>query len=91
MRFVMESQRSIKNIVSIEGKGLHSGKISKVTLKPAQTDKGVYFKRVDLENIPVLQVDSSLTGQTSRNTTIEKNGVSISTIEHLMATLRAFG
>lgn len=86
----MDSQRSIKNIVSIEGRGLHSGKLSKVTLKPAGVDKGVYFKRIDLENMPILKADCDLTGQTSRNTTIEKNGVSISTIEHLMATLRAF-
>ena len=89
LQAVMGNQRSIKNIVSIEGKGLHSGKLSKVTLKPAGVDAGVFFRRVDLEHSPLLEASCRLTGKTSRNTTIEKDNISISTIEHLMAALRA--
>ncbi|MBR1769529.1 MAG: bifunctional UDP-3-O-[Bacteroidales bacterium] len=87
----MRRQKTIKNEVNIEGKGLHSGKLSHVTLKPASENKGILFRRVDLESKTEIPAKAEFIGKTARNTTIEKDGVSVSTIEHLMATLSAFG
>ncbi len=83
-------QKTIKNTVTIEGKGLHSGLLAKVVLKPAKEDSGIYFNVVKDGQEHIIPADAKYVGQTARNTTIEKNGVKVSTIEHLMATLRAF-
>ncbi|MBO6118320.1 MAG: bifunctional UDP-3-O-[3-hydroxymyristoyl] N-acetylglucosamine deacetylase/3-hydroxyacyl-ACP dehydratase [Bacteroidales bacterium] len=87
----MVKQKTINNIISIEGKGLHTGKISKVNLCPANADEGIYFVRTDLENSPVIHADAFNVTDTARGTTLTENGVSISTVEHLLAVLFAFG
>ncbi|MBQ9254140.1 MAG: bifunctional UDP-3-O-[Bacteroidales bacterium] len=86
---MMVKQRTITRSVSIEGKGLHSGKVSKVVLKPADAGKGLFFKRIDLPNEPIIPADAMLVTDTSRGTSIEKDCAKISTIEHLMASLYA--
>lgn len=85
----MTKQRTIINSVTIEGRGLHSGKMAHVTLLPADVDKGIFFKRIDLENQPIIPADVTLVTDTARGTSLEKDGAKISTIEHLMASLRA--
>jgi UDP-3-O-[3-hydroxymyristoyl] N-acetylglucosamine deacetylase/3-hydroxyacyl-[acyl-carrier-protein] dehydratase len=58
-----------------------------MTLKPAEPNTGIVFKRVDLPGAPVVKADVDNVTETTRSTTIEANGAKVSTIEHLMAAL----
>ncbi|HAU55246.1 MAG TPA: UDP-3-O-[3-hydroxymyristoyl] N-acetylglucosamine deacetylase, partial [Sphingobacterium sp.] len=80
-------QRTIKNEVEISGVGLHTGKIVSMTIKPAPENHWFKFRRVDLAGQPEILVDADNVTDTSRGTTITQNGASVSTIEHLMASL----
>lgn len=82
-------QRTIKTTYSFEGKGLHSGCFSHMTLKPAPVDTGIVFARTDL-GLEV-QALSSNVSSTSRSTTISRGKASVSTIEHLMSALTGLG
>lgn len=83
----VKKQRTIAKDVSLTGVGLHTGK--NVTLKfvPAPENHGFAFKRVDLEGTPVIEADASYVVNTQRSTNLEKNGVQISTSEHVLAAL----
>ena len=48
-------QKTIKNEVTIDGVGLHTGKDVKLTFKPAPENFGFCFKRNDLEGEPVIE------------------------------------
>lgn len=86
----MIKQRTINNSVSIEGRGLHTGKMSHVTLCSAQANEGIYFIRTDAANN---RIDASVinVADTARGTTLKQGDVAISTIEHCMAALMANG
>ncbi len=84
-------QTSISAPTSVSGVGLHTGKVTTLTFKPAPANFGYVFKRVDLEGQPEVAVDAELVTDTSRGTTIGKNGVSIHTIEHCMAAVFGLG
>jgi UDP-3-O-[3-hydroxymyristoyl] N-acetylglucosamine deacetylase/3-hydroxyacyl-[acyl-carrier-protein] dehydratase len=83
----MSKQRTIKNPVSISGVGLHTGKNVTLTFVPAPANHGYKFKRVDLENQPVVSAEIGNVVDTSRGTTIEQIGVRIHTVEHVLAAL----
>lgn len=85
----MERQTTIRETIRISGKGLHSGKLVNVSILPAEVDTGIVFRRVDLEDKPLIKASADLVTDTSRGTTIEHNKVKIATIEHLMAALYA--
>ena len=80
-------QRTIKNDVSLTGVGLHTGKKVTLTFKPAPTNFGFAFKRIDLEGFPVIEADANYVTNTQRGTCLEKNGVTIQTSEHVLAAL----
>lgn len=80
-------QRTIKSEVTISGIGLHTGKAVTLTLRPAPENHWFKFRRIDLEDQPIVSVDADNVTDTSRGTTISENGASVSTIEHLMAAL----
>ena len=82
---MIHKQKTIKNPVEITGVGLHTGE--KVTLKynPAPENHGYKFKRVDIEGSPVVDALVDNVIETTRGTTIEKDGVRISTVEHVLA------
>lgn len=84
---MVEKQQTLSKIVTITGKGLHTGAEVKVTLNPAAEDTGINFCRTDLEGAPIVAALAENVTNTARSTTIEKRGVSICTIEHLMAAL----
>lgn len=83
-----DNQRTIDHEVILSGAGLHSGKTVTMKFLPAPADHGVAFRRVDLENKPVLKADIDYVIDTSRGTTLSKNGVTLMTIEHTMAAIR---
>lgn len=80
-------QTTIKGPVSIAGVGLHTGRPAKLTFRPAPENHGYKFQRVDVEGQPVIEADVDNVIDTSRGTTIGKNGVSVNTIEHALASL----
>ena len=85
----MRSQRTIKNEVMFEGIGLHTGRHSKVTLRPASRDAGITFVRTDKDTVIKAHVGSVI--DTAFATTIGHNGVKIRTVEHILAALAGLG
>lgn len=81
----LSKQQTIKKEVSLKGVGLHTGKEVTLTFKPAPENTGYIFKRVDLENTPVVEADVNYVVNTQRGTNLEKNGVIIQTSEHVLA------
>ncbi len=86
-----EKQRTLKNPVSVKGTGLHTGLNVTLTYKPAPENHGYKFQRVDLEEKPIIRAVVENVVDTSRGTTIEENGVRISTIEHALSALYGLG
>ena len=87
----MIKQRTLKNSVTAVGVGVHSGKKVRIVLRPAPVDAGVIFRRVDL--VPVVEIPAKVNyiGATALSTSLEKDGVSVSTVEHLMSALAGMG
>ena len=86
------NQKTVKDIISIKGVGLHSGIDVNLTIKPSAANTGIVFKRIDLVDnnivIPdVFNVSSAVLCTTISNT----HGVSISTLEHLMGAFYGMG
>ena len=86
------NQKTIKNTVKFSGIGLHNGKVTNVSVKPANPNSGIVFKRIDLNDNNIIYPNFSNVSNTSLNTTISnENGVKVSTIEHLMGALFGLG
>ncbi len=86
------NQKTVKHTIEINGIGLHSGKNVNMKIKPAEPNSGIIFKRVDLKNNNCVVPGVYNVSSASFCTTISnENGVSISTIEHLMAALYGKG
>ena len=82
------NQKTLKKTIQIEGIGLHSGKMSKMTIHPAGPNSGIVFKRVDLLKNNCITPDIFNVSNATLCTTISNEfGVSVSTIEHLMGAL----
>ena len=80
-------QTTIKRSISLDGVGIHTGNKVKITFKPADADTGYVFKRVDLTDLPEVEALSKYVVNTQRGTTLEKDGVKLKTIEHVLAAL----
>lgn len=87
----MLQQRTLKNIVKTEGIGLHSGEKVELVLRPAAANTGIVFRRVDLEPIIEIKAEAHAVGETVLSTTLVKDGVKISTIEHIMSAFMGLG
>src|SRR5680860_21256 len=85
MAEILSKQRTIRKEVSLTGVGLHTGNEVTLTFKPAPENTGYIFKRVDLENGPIVDADVNYVVNTQRGTNLKKNGVSIQTSEHVLA------
>lgn len=82
----IKKQRTLVKEVSLKGKGLHSGLDVNITFKPAPENHGYKFCRTDLPGNPIINASADNVSDTSRGTTLEENGVSVATIEHVLAT-----
>ena len=80
-------QKTIKEYVQLEGVGLHNGLKANLKLKPAETNTGIIFKRVDVEEDKnIIEANYKNVCPSALCTKIKNShGVSVSTIEHLMA------
>jgi len=82
-------QRTIGKSVGAVGIGIHKGKPISLRLDPLQADRGILFYRSDYDIEIPLSVDHVV--NTSRATVIGKAGYTISTIEHFLSVLYAYG
>jgi len=87
----MLRQRTIKQAVKTIGIGLHSGTRVDLTLRPAPTDTGIVFRRVDLAPPVELPASAVGVGDTRMASTLDNNGVKVSTVEHLMSACAGLG
>lgn len=81
-------QRTIASVVSVSGKGLHTGVEVALTFHPAPVDYGIRFKRTDISDQPEIPAICDYVVDTNRGTTIGSNGCTINTVEHVLAALR---
>ncbi len=87
----MIKQRTLKNVIRATGVGLHTGEKVYLTLRPAPPDSGVLFRRVDLDPSVDVPARPENVTDTRLSTTLERDGVKISTVEHLMSAFAGLG
>ena len=86
------TQKTIKNPISFEGIGLHTGLRVNVCIKPARPDTGIVFKRVDLKENNLIKANFNNVTSARLCTTLENNfGTKVSTVEHLLAAFYIIG
>ena len=88
---IMQLQQTLKKSYSFEGKGLHTGRVAKMTINPAPADTGIRFRRTDIGDdayVPALAENVSCT---ARSTTISCGDASVTTIEHVLSALTGMG
>lgn len=88
---MMSQKRTLTNVIKGTGVGLHTGRKISLMLRPAPANTGIVFRRVDLD--PVIEIPARVeyVTETRLSTTLEKNGVQISTVEHLMSVFNGLG
>lgn len=87
----MLQQRTLKSLIRATGVGLHSGVKVTMTLRPAAPDTGIVFRRVDLDPPVELRADPFAVGDTRLASCLERDGVKVATVEHLMSALSGLG
>ncbi|MDO8938676.1 MAG: UDP-3-O-acyl-N-acetylglucosamine deacetylase [Methylicorpusculum sp.] len=87
----MIKQRTLKNTIRATGVGLHTGDKVYVTLRPAEPNTGIRFRRVDLDEPVTIIASPGNVGETTLSTTLVQDGVKISTIEHLLSAFAGLG
>ena len=80
-------QKTIKDTIQLEGVGLHNGEKVNLFLKPGEVNSGIKFKRTDVDSVKnIIEASYKNVSSTILCTKIQNSyGVSVSTIEHLMA------
>ena len=86
-----ENQCTLRKRVSVTGAGLHTRQCGTLTFNPAPANTGIRFRRIDLEDQPIIEADVDNVIDTTRGTTLGKGGVKIYTVEHVLASLRGMG
>ncbi|MCX7095200.1 MAG: UDP-3-O-acyl-N-acetylglucosamine deacetylase [Methylobacter sp.] len=87
----MIKQRTLKNTIRATGVGLHTGDKVYLTLRPAEANTGIRFRRVDLANPVTIEATPENVGETMLSTTLVAGDVKISTIEHLLSAFAGLG
>lgn len=87
----MIKQRTLKNVIRATGVGLHTGEKVYLTLRPAAPETGIVFRRVDLDPAIDVPARPENVSDTRLSTTLERDGVKISTVEHLMSAFAGLG
>lgn len=87
----MLRQRTLKSLVHATGVGLHTGQKVRITLRPAQPDTGIVFRRTDLTPPVDLPARADMVGETRLCSCLVRGEVKIHTVEHLMSALAGLG
>ena len=87
----MLKQRTLKSLTRAVGVGLHSGQRVEITLRPAQPDTGIVFRRVDLPQPVDIAVSATAVTDTRLASTLSCGDVKVFTVEHLMSACAGLG
>jgi UDP-3-O-[3-hydroxymyristoyl] N-acetylglucosamine deacetylase/3-hydroxyacyl-[acyl-carrier-protein] dehydratase len=87
----LKLQRTIKEEGKLTGRGLFGGQEANVTFRPAPEDTGIVFVRTDIGSAMRIPATAPHIAERSRRTSIKKGEVSIETVEHCLAAIRALG
>jgi UDP-3-O-[3-hydroxymyristoyl] N-acetylglucosamine deacetylase len=87
----MIRQRTLKNVIKATGITLHGGERAELTLRPAPPNTGIIFQRTDLDPLVEIKALAENVGDTRLSTTLVKDGVRVSTVEHLLSALAGLG
>jgi UDP-3-O-[3-hydroxymyristoyl] N-acetylglucosamine deacetylase len=87
----MIKQRTIQQTIKTTGVGLHCGTRVELTFRPAPLDTGIVFRRVDLNPVVELPATALGIGDTRMASVLEKDGVRVSTVEHLLSACAGLG
>ncbi|WP_031433871.1 UDP-3-O-acyl-N-acetylglucosamine deacetylase [Methylomarinum vadi] len=87
----MIKQRTLKNTIRATGVGLHTGDKVYLTLRPAEPDAGISFRRIDLPEPVIIRAKPENVGETMLSTTLVENGVKVATVEHLLSAMAGLG
>lgn len=87
---LMRKQRTIEKPVEFSGVGIHTGSEVLIRFLPAEIGEGIYFKRIDLPNQPIIPASIDYVFDTSRSTNLAIDAVRIYTVEHVLAAVRAY-
>jgi UDP-3-O-[3-hydroxymyristoyl] N-acetylglucosamine deacetylase len=79
----MAYRRTLKRDVGCTGIGLHTGRLTRLRLRPAAAEHGVRFRRVDV-GVEIPAAIENL-AHLDHATTLQHNGVTVSTVEHLLS------
>ncbi|MBP7050745.1 MAG: UDP-3-O-[3-hydroxymyristoyl] N-acetylglucosamine deacetylase [Phycisphaerae bacterium] len=85
----MKLQKTIKDDATLTGKGLFGGQEATVTFRPGAEDTGIVFVRTDVTSAVRIPATAPSIAERSRRTSIKKGDVSIETVEHCLAAVRA--
>ncbi len=88
---MVQYQNTLKRKYTFEGKGLHSGQKVRMTLVPAEAGTGIRFLRKDVSDDAFIPAVVDYVTLTNRGTTLEKDGLKVSTIEHILSCFYALG
>jgi UDP-3-O-[3-hydroxymyristoyl] N-acetylglucosamine deacetylase len=84
-------QRTLQSLTKAVGVGLHSGQRVELTLRPAQPDTGIVFRRVDLPQPVDIPITATAVTDTRLASTISNGGAKVFTVEHLMSACAGLG
>ncbi len=87
----MIKQRTLKTVIKATGITLHGGERAEITLRPAPVNTGIIFSRTDLNPIVDIHANALNVGETTLSTTLLKDGVRVSTVEHLLSAFAGLG
>ena len=87
----MQLQQTLKKSYSFDGKGLHTGRVAKMTINPAPVDTGIRFRRTDIGEDAYIPALAENVSSTARSTTISCGEASVTTIEHVLSALTGMG
>ena len=88
----MQLKKTLKESVTFEGQGLHTGRRATLTVRPGEPDSGILFCRVDLDpqlKVPAL-ADNVRSDEMRQTALVVGDGI-VRTVEHLMATFHGLG
>src|ERR1051326_8616254 len=83
-------QQTLAGPIEFSGIGLHTGGQATVRIVPAPANKGIIFRRLDLDNFE-LPANVASVARVAYATTLMNRGVWISTVEHLLSALYGMG
>ncbi len=84
-------QYTLSQPYSFEGKGLHTGQVARMTVKPAPADTGIRFRRIDVGEDAWISASADAVTSTARSTRLSGPCGDVNTVEHILSALTGMG